>query len=96
MYATQSLPGGDAPLLREPYTRLMVAVLQTVVDDCMGTLGRRTSGYDVSPDPQRVRDAIAYLRSTDRAWPFSFENLCDALGLDAGRLRRELYQRGDT
>ena len=26
----------------------------------------------------------------DRAWPFSFENLCDALDLDARTLRRAL------
>jgi hypothetical protein len=30
------------------------------------------------------------MASKDRTWPFSFENLCDALGLDAGGLRREL------
>ena len=28
--------------------------------------------------------------SKDRVWPFSFENLCDALDLDARRLRRAL------
>jgi len=33
---------------------------------------------------------MAYVASTDRAWPFSFENLCEALGLDAGCLREEL------
>jgi len=39
---------------------------------------------------QDVRNATAYVASTDRTWPFSFENLCEALGLDAGRLRTEL------
>ena len=28
--------------------------------------------------------------SKDRVWPFSFENLCDALDLDARKLRRRL------
>ena len=28
--------------------------------------------------------------SKDRVWPFSFENLCDALDLDADTLRRAL------
>jgi hypothetical protein len=28
--------------------------------------------------------------STDRTWPFTFENLCDALGLDAESFRRQL------
>jgi hypothetical protein len=39
-----------------------------------------------------VRNATAYVASTDRTWPFSFENLCDALGLNAGGLRRELQR----
>ena len=30
------------------------------------------------------------MASTDRTWPFSFENLCAALDLDASHLRREL------
>src|SRR5437867_7340906 len=37
-----------------------------------------------------VRKAIAYVASRDRAWPFSFENLCEALGIDAGGLHEEL------
>ena len=38
------------------------------------------------------RGGSVYRRSasTDRTWPFSFENLCDALELDAVALRREL------
>ena len=37
-----------------------------------------------------IRNAAAYVASTDRGWPFSFENLCDALGMDANALRDEL------
>jgi hypothetical protein len=37
--------------------------------------------------------AIAYLESSDRVWPFSFENLCEALDMNAGDVRRQL--RGD-
>ena len=29
-------------------------------------------------------------RSQETAWPFSFENICAALGLDADTLRRRL------
>jgi hypothetical protein len=79
-----------AARLARPQRRLMAAVLQAVVDDCR-------SGFLVLPPeesqdaiPRGVRKAIAYVASSDRAWPFSFENLCDALGLDAQRLRREL------
>jgi hypothetical protein len=80
--------------LAEPYKRLMAAVLRTVVDDCRGgSVYRRAAGYGAI-DTSRVRKAIAYVASTDRAWPFSFENLCDALGLDADGLREELNVRG--
>jgi len=76
--------------LAEPHKRLMAAVLRTVVDDCRGgSVYRRAAGY-APIDTRRVRNAIAYVASTDRAWPFSFENLCEALGLDAGSLRSEL------
>jgi hypothetical protein len=33
--------------------------------------------------------------STDRTWPFSFENLCEALGIDADALRLELVGRDE-
>jgi hypothetical protein len=80
--------------LAHPQRRLMAAVLQAVVDDCR-------SGFIVGPPegspegnidaiPRGVRKAIAYVASVDRVWPFSFENLCEALGLDPQRLRREL------
>jgi hypothetical protein len=76
--------------LDEPHRRLMVAVLQTVLDDCRGSTHRQSRGNGGPHDPHGMRQAIAYVASTDRAWPFSFENLCAALDLDAGRLRREL------
>ena len=70
--------------------RLMVAVLQTAVNDCRGSVYRRAAGYGPPSNPGDLRRATAYVASTDRTWPFSFENLCDALGLDAAGLRREL------
>jgi hypothetical protein len=68
----------------------VAAVLQAVVDDCRGgSVYRRSAGKGVL-DARTVRTAIAYVASRDRAWPFSFEILCEALGLDAGDLRAEL------
>jgi hypothetical protein len=32
------------------------------------------------------------MASTDRAWPFSFENICEALGVDPALLRRKLRE----
>jgi hypothetical protein len=68
----------------------MAAVLRTVVDDCRGGSDYRRAAGHTAIDRRRVRNAIAYVASTDRGWPFSFENLCDALGLDAIALREEL------
>ena len=68
----------------------MAAVLQTVVDDCRGSVYRRTTGCSSPTDRRGIHRAIAYVASTDRVWPFSFENLCEALSLDAGRLRQQL------
>jgi hypothetical protein len=76
--------------LAEPTKKLMAAVLQAVIDDCRGgSAYRRSVGY-AGVDARGVRKAIAYVASTDRAWPFSFENLCEALGIDADGLREEL------
>jgi hypothetical protein len=74
----------------EPHMRLMAAVLQAVVDDCRGgSVYRQSAGKRVI-DARTVRKAIAYVASRDRAWPFSFENLCEALGLDVAGLRQKL------
>jgi len=83
-------PSRTDSALGEPHKRLMAAVLQTVVDDCRGTVYRRARGYTTPIAERDARKATVYLGSRDRTWPFSFENLCDALGLDAGGLRREL------
>jgi hypothetical protein len=39
-------------------------------------------------DPAARARALAYVMSCDRCWPYSFENLCEAVGLDADYLRR--------
>jgi hypothetical protein len=80
---------------REPQTRLMVAVLQTVVDDYRGSAYRHAAGLALHRDPRAYAAARAYVASTDRTWPFSFENLCEAVGLDAGSLRAELAREED-
>jgi hypothetical protein len=76
----------------EPQKRLMLAVLQTAVDDCLGSRTRQARGLP-RPGRKEHEDARAYVESTDRSWPFTFENLCEAIGLDAGWLRRRLTQR---
>jgi hypothetical protein len=77
----------------DPQKRLMLAVLQTVVDDCRGSRTRQAAGRAVALESKTYTAARTYLASTDRTWPFTFENLCDALDLDAGSLRRSLTGR---
>jgi hypothetical protein len=92
--ATSTVP---APRVRHDHTRdvdphrqLMAAVLQTAVDDCWDSFSPRSAGYGSLAAGRRFRDARVYMLSKDRGWPFSFENLCDSLDLDARRLRRAL------
>ena len=68
----------------------MLAVLQRVVDDYQTASDWRAA------DRKALREAEAYVTSTDRSWPFSFENLCEAIGLDAGRLRQALERTPPT
>jgi hypothetical protein len=79
--------------LAEPQKRLMLAVLQTVLDDCEGSMAPRPAGQDLPIDRRAYLEAKAYLESPDRSWPFSFENICEAVGLDANGIRRGLGAR---
>ena len=62
------------------------------VNDCLGSADRRAAAHGPGGDQRVVRDALAYVSSTDRTWAFSFEKLCDAIGLDAGARRQGLQQ----
>ena len=95
MLPVQYLRAADGRRM-EPHKRLMLAVLQTVVDDCRRLLARQ-EGVSGGPAERRMsEEARAYVTSTDRSWPFSFENLCEAMGLDADCLRRELVERAPS
>jgi len=88
----------DGPLPRageccvDPLKRLMAAVLQTALDDCRGSAYRRRLGLGPHTDLPALRQAVDFVTSTDRSWPFSFENLCEALSLNADQLRHALGQ----
>jgi len=65
-----------------PQKALMHAVLVRAVHDLTAKHGEH-----------RLRTAaLAWFASDDTAWPFSFVNICQALNLDAGALRRALLQ----
>jgi len=58
--------------------RLMLAVL---IDAIRGLTADR-------PASPHLRSQRAWLQSEDKSGPFSFANICDALGIDAGYVRR--------
>jgi hypothetical protein len=79
--------------LAEPEKRLALAVLQTVIYDCGATRAPGPPGVDRVRDRRAYGRAMAYVASRDRSWPYSFENLCDSLGVDAGFLRRGIARQ---
>ena len=74
---------GDGSLL--PEKRLMVAVL----NDALLTLARHCGAADYRAQ-KRVFEIDVWVASDDVEWPFSFVNVCDALHLDASRVRSRL------
>jgi len=73
------------PPERSPELRLMAAVLEDAVRRfcvCAGAAGtRRRREFEETAD---------WFQSTDTSWPFSFENICQALGLAPAWIRRML------
>lgn len=78
--------------LAEPQKRLMLAVLQTVVDDYGDSVDEEIGNGKGPSERRAAQRAVAYVSSKDRSWPFSFESICEAIGLDAERLRNGLKE----
>lgn len=72
-----------------PETRLMAAVLESAIAEWQL---RRTLHPVVRHGRHVVleEDVPGWFASTNRSWPYSFENICSALGLDADAIRRRL------
>ena len=82
------------PVACVPERRLAAAVLEQALADLERETRRlvvvRRRGRPAYPrEPAR-----AWFRAIDEQWPFSFENVCAALGLDAGSIRRAVEGRG--
>ena len=75
----------------EPERRLAVAVLQDAVDCFQKHLRARDRKAH-----QLFCDAEEWICSDDRSWPFSFENICDLLQINAEYLRCGLIAWRDT
>lgn len=63
--------------------RLMLAVLQDALD-CYQKYAFSRDGYG----RQLFDEANAWIQGTERDWHFSFENICEALDIDPGYVRR--------
>jgi hypothetical protein len=77
-----------------PEQRLMAAVLEEALRCLQGKAyvpGRPLAATDRQRRRLPVQQAATrWFASQETAWPFSFENICAALGLDADTLRRRL------
>ena len=78
---------GRPPLTFQPEKRLMLAVLE----HALATLGRDARAPD-GRGRHLVREVERWVASTDTSWPFAFQNICDALGVDAGCIRAGLVR----
>jgi len=73
----------EGGLVRE--RRLMLAVLEDAVE-CY-------QKYALARDPRGrllFEDACVWIESGEREWPFSYENICEVLGLNPEYIRRGL------
>ena len=66
--------------------RLMIAVLEDAVD-----VYRKQAGAQDARAQQLFHEAEEWIEDADRTWLFSFQNICDVLGLDPDYLRRGLH-----
>lgn len=79
----------DASL--RPEKRLMLAVLEEAVADFQKQVVATTR------EGRRLfADIENWMAADDRTWPFSFANICDALGLEASWLRGGLARWRDA
>ena len=67
----------------DPERRLMLAVLHEAVATYLAVEERSTRA--------NLGEIEAWVASDDTTWPYSFGNLCDALGLDRSAVRRALF-----
>jgi len=75
---------------RDSQTSGPLALRLAVLEDAIRCL--LTSG-----GPRRLaREAEDWIRAVDHEWPMSFHNVCEALGIEPGKLRAALLARAAT
>ena len=73
--------------IRDPEKRLMLAILEDAISCFQAGLVARSNRQQAL-----CREADEWIFENEREWPFSFENLCEALDLDAGYIRKGLIR----
>ncbi len=79
----------DASL--QPEKRLMLAVLE----DAVGTFQKYVTA-STRRGQRLFAEAEEWFAAETMEWPFAFENICEALGLDAGFVRNGLWRWRDA
>lgn len=72
----------------QPEKMLMLAVLQDAIDCYRLFLSDRRAHVK-----NAYGEAVQWIWSDERDWPFSYTNICDALGFDPDYLRQGLLPR---
>src|SRR5882724_2635778 len=65
---------------------LMRALLEDAIGCLAGEIGQQRERLALATEARQ------WIEDADRQWPFSFENVCDGLGFDAGCLRARLLR----
>ncbi len=81
--------GADAAF--QPEKRLMLAVLEEAI-----ATFQRHAVADTRRSQRLVEEVEEWLSGASDNWPFSFDNICDALGLDAEYLRAGMTRWKET
>jgi hypothetical protein len=68
------------------------ALMRAVLQDAILCLRGHAAGVPRERRSQASEQAYWWFMSRDTSWPFSFESICDVLGLEATSLRRRLLQ----
>lgn len=74
----------------EPEKLLMLAVLEDAVA-CI----EKYAGLSSGKGKRWFRETVEWIRAKDDKWLFSFNGVCEALGLDAGYLRDALMRMAE-
>ncbi len=71
----------------EPENALLAAILEDAVEEY-----RKYSGAHDSKGRSRFNEVEEWFNRSDKEWIFSFENICELLGLDLEYVRHQLFK----